>query len=697
MAPVAALPTAPVTKRVHVGGLAPSVSPRDLVQRFSSFGTVVGGEKGVDGLGKTDTGLHRSFAFFSLETTEAKFARCMSMLNGSMWKAHKLRIGPAKPDWQTRLASEREEAEKGGGGSTGRPKKRKKASKDPNVGKLAPHFELVTPENIERHRGWVLDPKPTPAPIFPLILRPSHPVAPPPEAAKTAWSRGTAKAKPSKAARASQRAGSVAMRPAPTRIKRMRIDPRRWGRKRIVFDVLRATGKDVGANMCAIGTWECEEPEEPAPGADPEVTWVFKTRDGQVRRRETVRLTQRSAPYTDRFTAMLDRMNQSTSTATLASKLEPARTPSISQTKPAAASSANPTQPHPPERSASPPPYIAAAPRTLIYNEEDAFQLMAASLDDAERDVAHAMERAALRQFAIGALAEIVPDAYEEVDEEAPALPITVQSERLPQVEGFAQEDDDDSDLFAALPANRTLRLRGGGPSSDSDSDSDSDASSSDSDESKSADDEEEPAKNEASSSAAAPAPSSKSALSSIFKTRDTSTDGGESGGFSLLAGMDLDLVPLERTPSPPPAPAVSLPQQPRFVAPPTRDGGYRTQHGPAGQAFKGPSKAFFAFPSGGFEDRRTGEFDEAKVAKLDEMMRSRVEKAAEESRQRIAEGSKDFWRHESQERIDEEHQKLRETLRGFARKRHREAAKRSKRTGGRRGTGPKLDIIDDE
>lgn len=23
----------------------------------------------------------------------------MSMLNGSMWKAHKLRIGPAKADW----------------------------------------------------------------------------------------------------------------------------------------------------------------------------------------------------------------------------------------------------------------------------------------------------------------------------------------------------------------------------------------------------------------------------------------------------------------------------------------------------------------------------------------------------------------------------------------------------------------------
>lgn len=46
----------PVTKRVHVGNLAPSVTAKDLVQRFSSFGTVIDGEHGVQGLGKTDTG-----------------------------------------------------------------------------------------------------------------------------------------------------------------------------------------------------------------------------------------------------------------------------------------------------------------------------------------------------------------------------------------------------------------------------------------------------------------------------------------------------------------------------------------------------------------------------------------------------------------------------------------------------------------
>lgn len=60
MAPAAALSTEPTVKRVHVGNLAPSVTPKDLVQRFSSFGTVVNGEQGVQGLGKTDTGAFRS-------------------------------------------------------------------------------------------------------------------------------------------------------------------------------------------------------------------------------------------------------------------------------------------------------------------------------------------------------------------------------------------------------------------------------------------------------------------------------------------------------------------------------------------------------------------------------------------------------------------------------------------------------------
>ena len=67
------------------------------------------------------TGFPRTFAFVTLETTPAKLAKCASalrfscwtsdgcsrgcagtsMLSGSMWKGHKLRIAIAKPDYMT--------------------------------------------------------------------------------------------------------------------------------------------------------------------------------------------------------------------------------------------------------------------------------------------------------------------------------------------------------------------------------------------------------------------------------------------------------------------------------------------------------------------------------------------------------------------------------------------------------------------
>lgn len=56
MPPAKALSTELKLQRIHVGGLAPSVTPKDLVQRFSSFGVVQGGEHGVDGLGKSENG-----------------------------------------------------------------------------------------------------------------------------------------------------------------------------------------------------------------------------------------------------------------------------------------------------------------------------------------------------------------------------------------------------------------------------------------------------------------------------------------------------------------------------------------------------------------------------------------------------------------------------------------------------------------
>ncbi|GAA5901151.1 hypothetical protein JCM5296_006284 [Sporobolomyces johnsonii] len=674
MAPSKSLSNDPVTKRIHVGGLAPSVTAKDLVHRFSSFGSIVGGEKGVDGLGMSESGLPRSFAFFSLETSEAKFSRCMSMLNGSMWKAHKLRIGPARPNWQDRLSAEREAADKEADKPVSRPKKRKR-NPDPNVGFAASHFELITKDNIEQHKGWVLDPKPAPTPLFPLIVRPSHPIELPAKPAATAWTRGKAKAKPSKAAREALRAGVPLERPPLKRIKRMRIDPRRWGRKKVVFGQV----GDEGGSVLGVGTWECEEVEG-QEADEPEVTWVFKARDGSVRRRETVRLTQRSVPHTDRFTALLEGLNRPSSAST--SRPVPVSAPTVEQPILVDAGSAPAPTGRSRSRSASPPPYIPAAPRTLLYNEEDAFQLMASALGDDERAIAHAMERAEYRKLA----QSVVVDAEEEIVEQ-PEKPVLGQ--QLPKVEGFADDDEDVSDLFPAM------RLRGGGGVSASDSSDDSDSDSSSDDDSSSDEEEDGDAKMEeevAAPAAAAPKTMlAKDSLKDMFKPQE------ETGGFSLFSGLEqeLDLEPLERTPSPPPAPAPA--PVPRFVAPPPYRQPQRQQQQ---QQPAGPSQPFFAFPSGAFEERQTGSVKADEVDKLGEGSAARVEQARIASERRLADKASGFWRSETMEEIEEQHQKLRENLRGFARKRHREAAKRSKKkggAGGRRGAGGlALDIPED-
>jgi len=62
-----------ITKRLHVSGLTPSLSPTDLSQRLSTFGAV----KFLDGFGLLDgVGKPRKFGYVTIETTAPKLARC---------------------------------------------------------------------------------------------------------------------------------------------------------------------------------------------------------------------------------------------------------------------------------------------------------------------------------------------------------------------------------------------------------------------------------------------------------------------------------------------------------------------------------------------------------------------------------------------------------------------------------------------
>ncbi|KAG2012187.1 hypothetical protein CC2G_012222 [Coprinopsis cinerea AmutBmut pab1-1] len=92
----------PITKRLHISGLTPSITADDIAKRLSTFGTV----KAVDGFGLLDAvGQPRKFGYVTIETTAGKLAKCMNVLSGATWKGAKLRLGEAKPDFRERRAT----------------------------------------------------------------------------------------------------------------------------------------------------------------------------------------------------------------------------------------------------------------------------------------------------------------------------------------------------------------------------------------------------------------------------------------------------------------------------------------------------------------------------------------------------------------------------------------------------------------
>jgi len=76
-----------VTKRIHVGGLTPSITPAHIKDRFKSFGNVLDVEDlKADALGQlTDdlsdikadyVGQPRPFTFFTIQTTPSQLVKC---------------------------------------------------------------------------------------------------------------------------------------------------------------------------------------------------------------------------------------------------------------------------------------------------------------------------------------------------------------------------------------------------------------------------------------------------------------------------------------------------------------------------------------------------------------------------------------------------------------------------------------------
>lgn len=62
-----------LTKRLHISGFTPSITPADLERRLSSFGKV----KAMDGFGARDAlGDHKKFGFVTMEIGAKELAKC---------------------------------------------------------------------------------------------------------------------------------------------------------------------------------------------------------------------------------------------------------------------------------------------------------------------------------------------------------------------------------------------------------------------------------------------------------------------------------------------------------------------------------------------------------------------------------------------------------------------------------------------
>lgn len=243
------------TKRLHISGLTPAISEKDIYTRFSVFGTV----KTVSGIGEFNAvGQPRNFAFISLEATPEKISKCLNVLSGSTWKGTKLRIGDARPDYEQRLQMERMEITP--------PSKRRRLAH----GTESKDMSLVTLENVDKHPGW----KKTSLShlIRPMRMRPLHSI-PPPTLSQSVSSGKKKKRK---------------IMP-PTRARRQKIDPSLYNRVHMTERMLLAEQVVVPPTLVLTST----------PAALPPVKSPVQSKKEKVIRQESSNLVEQDEdnPY----------------------------------------------------------------------------------------------------------------------------------------------------------------------------------------------------------------------------------------------------------------------------------------------------------------------------------------------------------------------------------------------------------------
>ncbi|NWI77320.1 NOL8 protein, partial [Dryoscopus gambensis] len=142
-----------VSKRLYVGGLGHTVSKAELEERFGKFGRVLEAEVITR---KDDQGNPtKTFAYISVNISDADLRKCMSVLNKTKWKGGTLQIELAKESFLHRLATEREEAKL---------QKEKPQRSDPmclleslkKTGVVDFHMRAVPGTEVPDHKKWVV-------------------------------------------------------------------------------------------------------------------------------------------------------------------------------------------------------------------------------------------------------------------------------------------------------------------------------------------------------------------------------------------------------------------------------------------------------------------------------------------------------------------------------------------------------------
>ncbi|CAG8598191.1 6966_t:CDS:10, partial [Paraglomus brasilianum] len=135
-------------KRVYIGGLSKDVIEEDIANRLRPFGSI----SNVDIIYQQETGESRGFAYVTIKTTSTLWKKCVSTLNGTIWKGMKLRIEDAKPDYKQRLQDQWEQERKLAGSQVSGARMSKKRKQETVT--LADNMSLITDKNVDGRKGW---------------------------------------------------------------------------------------------------------------------------------------------------------------------------------------------------------------------------------------------------------------------------------------------------------------------------------------------------------------------------------------------------------------------------------------------------------------------------------------------------------------------------------------------------------------